>query len=154
MSRGKVRISQTIEAPPEVVFSYLTNLERSPEWDPTVARVTPMTRGPLRKGTVLRGTIEVDGEIYHADDEVTEIDPPWRFAIRSIQGGADGIAYSLSLDDEERTRLDAVLTYDLPDPPPGVERDAASLRQELVDGLSGSLLALKKLIERETAPST
>lgn len=154
MSRGLVRLSQTIAASPEVVFAYLTNLERSPEWDPAVKQVTPMTRGPLRKGAVLRGTIEVDGETYHADDEVAEFDPPWRFAIRSVQGGADGIAYALSLDDEGRTRLDATLSYDLPDPPPGVGRDAASLRQELIDGLSRSLLALKTLIEREAAAST
>ena len=154
MSRGQVRLSQTIAASPEVVFAYLTNLERSPEWDPTVTRVTQMTRGPLRKGTVLRGTVEVDGETVHVDDEVTELDPPWRFAIRSVQGGVDGIAYSLSRDDEDKTRLDAVLSYDLPDPPPGAQRDAASLRQELANGLSGSLLAFKTLIERENVPPT
>ncbi|MGH2461407.1 MAG: SRPBCC family protein [Chloroflexota bacterium] len=154
MSRGQVRLRQAIAAPPDVVFAYLTNLARSPEWDPAVKQVTPMTRGPLRKGTVLRGTLDVAGETYHVDDEVTELDPPWRFAIRSVQGGADGIAYALSLDDEGRTALEATLSYDLPDPPPGAARDSASLRQELIDGLTGSLEALKALIEREAAPST
>ncbi len=154
MSRGQIRLSQMVNAAPETVFAYLTDVDRSPEWDPAVARVTRMTRGPLRKGSILRGTLEIDGETYHADDEVTEFDPPWHFAIRSVQGGADGISYSLASDVDGRTRLDATLSYDLPDPPPGTSYDPGAARQDLSDGLKASLVALKELIEREIAPPT
>jgi len=140
-------------APPDAVFSLLINLDRSPEWDPRVAMVRQMTRGPLRVGVILRATLEMAGETYHLDDEVTDYEPPWRFGLRSIQGGTDAISYSLSEEDDRTTLLDVTLFYDLPDPPPSLGFDEQTLQKQIADGVAQSLRRLKSLVEQETDQS-
>ncbi|HVC32400.1 MAG TPA: SRPBCC family protein [Chloroflexota bacterium] len=144
-------MSETVAGSPTMVFALLTDLERSPEWDPRVSRVTQMTRGPLRAGVILRGTIAANGEEYHLDDEVAEYDPPWHFGLRSVQGATEAISYTLVEEAEGITRLDVSLSYDLPDPPAASGLDDAALRQQIADGLAQSLRVLKGLIERESA---
>lgn len=154
MSKGRIRLSERVAARPEVVFAVLTDLERSPEWDPRVTQVKQMTRGPLRTGVILRGILAMGDETYHLDDEVTDYDPPWRFGLRSVQGGGDAISYSLSEEADQTTRLDVTLFYDLPDPPPALGFDDEAVQRQVREGLQQSLRRLKDLVEREVGRST
>ena len=43
-----------IEAPPSVVWDILSDVERWPNWTPTVTRLTKLTPGPLAVGMVAR----------------------------------------------------------------------------------------------------
>ena len=46
-----VRNTITIDRPPDVVFDYVTNLEREQEWNPALKCVRKLTSAPLGAGT-------------------------------------------------------------------------------------------------------
>ncbi len=154
MSRGRVRLQRTIRAPAATIFQYLTDVDRTPEWDSRVVKVTQMTRGPLRTGAILRSTLVVDGESVHFDDEVTDFDPPSRFGLRSVLGSTSAATYSLLEEDSERTRVDVLLSYDLPEPPDGVSLGEEGVRSAIAAGLDHALDLLQGIIERERADGT
>jgi uncharacterized membrane protein len=146
VSRGRVRLGERIKASPETIFVFLTDLRRVPEWDTRVESVTQMTRGALRPGVILRTTLLVAGERVHADDEITDFDPPTRLGLRSVLGGTDEVSYTLSEEEDGFTRVDVVLAYDLVLPADaGVEE--ASVRQSIETALRQVLRRLKELIE-------
>jgi uncharacterized membrane protein len=152
MSRGRIQLSQTIRAPARTIFAFLTDLDRTPAWDQRVTKVTQMTRGPLRLGVILRSTLVMDGQTFHLDDEVTEFEPPTRFGLRAVLGGTDAVTYTLSEDETGQTRVDVVLSYDLPDATGGAAPDAEGLRQAIAQAMTHSLGVLKGLIEGEASP--
>ena len=149
MSRGRIRLQRTINAPVTMVFRFLTDLERTPEWDTRVERVTQMTRGPLRTGVILRSTLEVDGERVHFDDEVTDFEPHMRFGLRSVLGNTNAVTYSIEENDEGTTRVDVAMLFDLPDPPPEAGLDDDALKAAVTIALGGALDLLQDIIERE-----
>ena len=71
-SRAAIEVVQRIEAPPEVVFSYLTDGVRFAQWMGTNAELDPRPGGRYR--------IAVDGE-HIAIGEYLEVDPPRRLVM-------------------------------------------------------------------------
>ena len=71
-SPGAIEITQRIDAPPEIVFSYLTDSERFIQWRGIGAALDARPGGRYR--------IEVDGE-HIASGEYQEIDPPRRLVM-------------------------------------------------------------------------
>ena len=69
---GALEISQRIEAPPEIVFSYLTDSARFVKWMGVGAELDPRPGGRYR--------IDVDGQ-HVASGEYREIDPPRRLVM-------------------------------------------------------------------------
>jgi uncharacterized membrane protein len=53
---GNLRVSDTIriDARADVVWAVTVDVERWPEWSPTVTSVTRLDDGPLRRGSVAR----------------------------------------------------------------------------------------------------
>jgi len=149
MSSGKIRVSEQVRAPAEQVFAALTDFRRTPEWDARISKVTQMTRGALRPGVIIRSTFVVGDETYHEDDEVTDYQPPNRFGLRSVLGTTSSVTYTLSEEDLNLTRVDVVLDYDLPDPPPGSGGDSEQLRQAITTALAHSLALFRDIVERE-----
>jgi uncharacterized protein YndB with AHSA1/START domain len=149
VSKGRLRLRRTIDAPITTVFRYLTDLERTPEWDTRVEKVTQMTRGSLRTGVILRSTLAVEGEKVHFDDEITDYEPPTRFGLRSVLGNTNSVSYALEEDDLGRTRFDVALSYDLPDPPPDVRLDDDALQAAISSAVDQSLDLFRDLVERE-----
>jgi uncharacterized membrane protein len=47
MSRSAFRVAVDIDAPPEKVFALLCDVERWPEWTPTMTRVQRLDQGPF-----------------------------------------------------------------------------------------------------------
>lgn len=66
-----------IEAPPDVVWQVTVDIERWPEWTPTVTSVTPVGRGPFGLGSV--ALIKQPSQ-PEAEWTVTEFTPGHRFA--------------------------------------------------------------------------
>ena len=70
--RGAIEITQRIEAPPEIVFAYLTDSQRFVSWMGVGAELDPRPGG--------RYHIDVDGE-HIVSGEYQEVDPPRRLVM-------------------------------------------------------------------------
>ena len=79
--------SEHIDRPPEDVFAYITNLDNALEWLPAVTHLEQITQGPLSVGTRYRETRQVGDREGQVEMEVTEYDPPRRYAVAFARGG-------------------------------------------------------------------
>ncbi len=151
MSTARVQLTRHIRQPAARVFAVLTDLSLMPAWDPRISRVTPMTRGPLRRGAIVRSFLNSQGREEHLDDEIVEFDPPTRFALRSVLGGTESVSYTLAEDDGGETRLDVDLTYEIPEAISGTENAADGLRRAIETAVGESLRLLQEIVERDAA---
>ena len=69
---GAIEITQRIEAPPEIVFAYLTDSRRFVQWMGVGAELDPRPGGRYR--------IDVDG-VHIALGQYQEVDPPRRLVM-------------------------------------------------------------------------
>ena len=69
---GAIEITQRIEAPPEIVFAYLTDSQRFVRWMGVGAMLDPRPGGRYR--------IDVDG-VHIVSGEYQELDPPRRLVM-------------------------------------------------------------------------
>ena len=80
-------ITTEIDAPPDVVFAVMTDIERWPEWTPTVTRIDRLgdTGGPLALGSRVR---IVQPKVPPAEWMVTALEPGRGFRFVSRSPGA------------------------------------------------------------------
>jgi uncharacterized protein YndB with AHSA1/START domain len=103
-----------IVRPPDEVFAYATDPSRFPEWQRDVLRVRIEGGGPPRVGTRFT-TIRRIGRVEQTTtQEITELDPPRRWAARGVDGpfrpGA-GITVE-PLDGGRRSRVTFALEFE------------------------------------------
>jgi carbon monoxide dehydrogenase subunit G len=75
----------TIGQAPEVVFSYLTDVEKIQQWSP-VENMKLLTNGPVGVGSQFSQTVSILGKSFESVTEVTANDPPTSFAFKAISG--------------------------------------------------------------------
>ncbi|HVK39551.1 MAG TPA: SRPBCC family protein [Candidatus Kapabacteria bacterium] len=80
-------VTTEVDAPPEVVYAVMTDVERWPEWTPTVTRVERLddAGAPLALGSRLR---IVQPKVPPAEWTVTALEPGHGFRIVSSSPGA------------------------------------------------------------------
>ena len=151
VARGEpmIRIDREIVVarPPEVVFDYLADLERLPQWQPAVERAESLTAGPLRPGgrvrLVLRGPtgpVEVLGE-------VVTVERPSVLAVRTSSGPAAVEAGCALTPDGDGTRVRVSASIALK----GVLRFAEGVARGRIErDLPAALADLARRIESET----
>lgn len=83
----RVERSARIEAPPDEVFAYLSDLEKLSEWQAGVVSARRTSEGDMGVGATALVTREVVGNRVEAPLTITEHDPPRRLAIGSEVSG-------------------------------------------------------------------
>ena len=109
MKQTNFSITIVIPAPQPVVWSVISDIERWPEWTPSIFRVKKLSAGPLQVGS--RARVH-QPKLPPAYWRVTEFSPGVRFtwvsvapgvrvtARHEVQGTANGCVATLSIDYE------------------------------------------------------
>ena len=91
--------SVEIPRPPAEVFPYLFEEDKVPQWTTGLQSYERVGSGPLGQGARFRQELEVSGQRFTVEMEVTEYDPPQRAASAFQLRGIDVVnRYSLSGD--------------------------------------------------------
>jgi uncharacterized membrane protein len=104
-----------IDAPPEKVFGYVSDLEKHVEWA-HCQEITKTSEGPIAVGSTYRSRGKNLGMTANEEVEVTEYKPNERFAWRS--SGAMGMQFNWAFELRPRDR--GTLLIERFDPPGGV----------------------------------
>lgn len=83
----RVERTATINAPPDEVFAYLSDLEKLSEWQAGVVSAQRTSKGDMGVGDTALVTREIMGNRVEAPLTITEHDPPRRLAIGSEVSG-------------------------------------------------------------------
>ena len=75
-----------IARPPDEVYAYVTDPSRFPEWQHDVVRVRLQDDGPAGVGARFTTTRRIGRVEQTTTQEVTELDPPRRWAARGVDG--------------------------------------------------------------------
>jgi len=106
--------SVEISRSPEDVFSYVTDVQRLPEWQESLVHSHLQGDGPVAVGSRVTQTRRVGGGERTMTSEVTEYSPPRRFAFRGIDGPIRAIAKGAvePLGDGARSRFTIELDFE------------------------------------------
>jgi uncharacterized protein YndB with AHSA1/START domain len=82
------RVAIDIAAPPETVYAYIADLTRHSEWSADPLAISAVSPGPATVGSRYTSTAQAQGRTITAELEVTELQPPQRFAfsVRDLTG--------------------------------------------------------------------
>ena len=103
-----------ISRSPVDVFAYATDLSRYAEWQGGVASARLQGNGPIRAGSRAVVTRRVGPRMVEYIEEMVELDPPWRWTVRSIGGlpvTATASGAIESLDGGHRSRITITLDF-------------------------------------------
>jgi len=78
----KIRESILIQAPPEVVWSLVSDPAAWPRWNPHVKQVRRDRPGPLVETEQFAGVFQLSGEPMEHTVEITRLDPPAGLVMR------------------------------------------------------------------------
>jgi carbon monoxide dehydrogenase subunit G len=81
-----------VEAPPEELFAYLSDLANLPEWQTGIVSADITSGDELGVGTTARVVRDLMGQQIEAPMTVTAYEPPGRLAIRSEVSGVKATA--------------------------------------------------------------
>jgi uncharacterized protein YndB with AHSA1/START domain len=157
---GRLRREIVIGVPPEVVFAYIADPERLPEWTPGVLSIRRTSDGPVGVGTTTETLIETFGVRQTLLGRCTVFEAPRRLVVETetahgvrVGGVSIGKVTSTSanelLPEGSGTRLRASLDFKL----------AAGFFSGLAEQVAGprmqadfdqSLRNLKRLLESRT----
>ncbi len=135
----------TILQPPEKVFSYLTDVEKLPQWTP-FKNVKLLTDGPLSVGSRFAQTVEIIGKTIESEVEVTDYNAPTSLSLKSISGPVNFVQQFTLTPTAEGTHL----KVDMEGEPTGLLKVAQPLLRPAVEKqLNDQVKKLKQLAEQQ-----
>lgn len=143
-------ITTTIEVarPAPEVFSYVTDPSTFPEWQQGVVSGR-MDSSPTRVGSRCTTARRIGGRLREVTTEITEYDPPWRWADRGIDGPIRAIVAVTvkSLSDGSRSRV----TIDVDFTGHGIGRLLVALlvRRQAAKEMPGNMRRLAQRLEAD-----
>lgn len=97
-----------IERSPADVFTYLTDLEKLPEWQSSIVEVRREDEGPLEAGARFTEVRRVAGRSIESTIEVAALEPDREFRLRVVEGPLPGTVRHLVEAAGDATRLKVV----------------------------------------------
>lgn len=88
----RIERSARINAAPDHLFGYLSDLERLPEWQSGVVGAGRTSPGDLAVGSTATVTRELMGQRIEAPLRISEHEPPGRLAVESVVSGVHALA--------------------------------------------------------------
>ena len=82
----KIEASVDIDRPIDEVFAYVTDPAKTPEWSSMALECSLEGDGRIGVGSRIRTVGKFLGRRVEATSEVTEYDPPRKFAIQAVSG--------------------------------------------------------------------
>jgi len=79
-----------IDRSPEQVWAYMMDFSKASRWRNLVREVEVLTPGPLRVGSELKITFDVQGKVRKAISEVWALEPARRFGVRNTEQNVTG----------------------------------------------------------------
>lgn len=148
---GRLKKSIDVNAPAEVVFDLLTDLDRLPQWSTITVETHGTPRQPLEEGDTFTQTLHVLGTSLETEWRVVELKPPRTLAYVTTAPGGGRLEMSQKVTDSEGvSTVEFELNYDLPaDLEELLESDEAERRNELE--LERSLQNLQDLAQGRSA---
>ena len=158
---SRIEVSVDIGASPEVVWDFVSNLRRIPEWIEDTRAMLTVEPEPAQQGTVYRERSRIVGPLSQVTTwKISEFDPP-RFqkhdgqvrmmAATSVSFGLEPSAGGLPAG-QAGTKFTLVFEY-TPGNPLSSLSDGLFLKRNLQSGFQRSLENLKRLVEGEQAPA-
>ena len=80
-----------IDRSPEKVWTYMMDFSQAPRWRNLVREIEVLTPGPLRVGSELKITFDVQGRQKQALSEVWALEPARRFGVRNTEQNVTGV---------------------------------------------------------------
>jgi uncharacterized protein YndB with AHSA1/START domain len=84
----ELRVEDVIEAPPEQVWTLLTDFSRMPDWSPELVRMVPLKPGGLRVGQWYLGINRRKAVVWPTRSVVAVVDPGRRLVWDTRSSGA------------------------------------------------------------------
>lgn len=113
-----VRIVETVNAPLDVTFAYVADYRTIPEWMFGVKKFEPVTAEDYGKGSVFDVSLSL-GVPINTRIETVEFKEGRVIGMDSIKGFKAKSRWYFEADGPDRTKVDAVVSYDLPFGPAG-----------------------------------
>ncbi|MGI8825806.1 MAG: SRPBCC family protein [Chloroflexota bacterium] len=103
-----VRVDQsvTIDRPSDVVFKYIQDIERQPEWASALQESSKMSSGPTGKGTTYRSVAKTLGRRLELVCEVSAYEPPRVYEFQTHNGPMHMLMRYTLTPEGNRTRVD------------------------------------------------
>lgn len=139
-----------VDAPIERVWSVVSDIPRQPEWMHEMKSVRVETPGPTRVGTRGSATVRIFGISVTDPVQVTELEPPHRFAIAHVGlfTGGGRITLEANADGTATTVRWAETLI-----PPVLPHLVAAAQAPILRAIfQADLLQLKAIVEAELAP--
>jgi uncharacterized protein YndB with AHSA1/START domain len=149
---SRIEVSVDIGASPEVVWDFVSNLQRIPEWIEDTLKMLSVEPEPAQLGTVYRERSRIVGPLSQVTNwKISEFDPP-RFQKHDGQVplmAATSVSFALE-PSAAGTKFTLVFEY-TPGNPLSSLSDRLFLKKNLQSSFGRSLQRLKALLEAAPA---
>jgi len=140
-----VRSEVFIAAPPQEVWSLISDLERGPEWSLVTLECKLSSEGPPGLGSRYRSLNKFVASRVTTEQEIVEWEPPRRMVSQVTEGGESTFT-QLCEPEGEGTVLTMINDFSVPGALPGFV--AERLTAQVTRTLAGELARIKEVVEQ------
>jgi uncharacterized membrane protein len=134
-----------VAAPPDEVWSLISDLERGPEWSLVTLECKLTSGGPPGLGSTYRSVSKFVASRVTTEHEIVEWEPASRIVSKVTKGGESTFT-QLCEPEGEGTVLTMINEFSLPGAVPGFV--AEKLTEQVTSTLAGELARVKEVVEQ------